>query len=50
MTKFMEYEVKGPRPRGRPKMTWREIIEMDCQARELNKEDAIDYSKWRKDV
>jgi len=23
----MEYEVKGARPRGRPKKTWREIVE-----------------------
>jgi len=38
----------GPRPRGRPKMTWREVVEKDCQARTLNKEDAIDRSRWRK--
>jgi len=43
----MEYEVKGPRPRGRPK-TWREVVEKDCQACKLNKEDAMDGSKWRK--
>jgi len=24
--KFMEYEVEGARPRGRPKKTWREIV------------------------
>jgi len=35
----MEYEVKGPRPKGRPKRTWRDFVEKDCQARELNKED-----------
>ena len=23
----MEYEVEGPRPRGRPKRTWREVVE-----------------------
>ena len=23
----MEYEVEGARPRGRPKKTWREIVE-----------------------
>jgi len=34
--KCMEYEVKGARPRGRPKITWREIVENDCQARGLN--------------
>jgi len=44
----MEYEVKDPRPRGRPKRTWREVVEKDCQARKLNKEDAIDRSIWRK--
>jgi len=30
--KWMEYEVEGVRPRGRPKKTWREIVEKDCQA------------------
>jgi len=44
----MEYEAEGPRPRGRSKRTGREVVEKDCQARELNKEDAIDRSKWRK--
>jgi len=43
-----EYEVEGPRPRGRPKRTWREVVREDCQARKLNKEDAIDHCKWRK--
>jgi len=46
--KSMEYEVEGPRPTGRPKRTWREVVEKDCQARKLNKEDAIDHSRWRK--
>jgi len=43
-----EYEVEGPRPRGRPKRTWREVVPEDCQARKMNKEDAIDRRKWRK--
>jgi len=38
----MEHEVEGPRPRGRPKRTLREAVEKDCQARKLNKEDAVD--------
>jgi len=46
--KCMEYEVEGSRPRGRPKRTWREVVENDCQARKLNKEDAVDHSRWRK--
>ena len=46
--KCMEYEVEGPRPRGRPKRTWTEVVREDCQARKMNKEDAIDRCKWRK--
>jgi len=42
--KCMEYEVEGPRPRGRPKRTCREVV----RARKLNKEDAMDRCKWRK--
>ena len=44
----MEHEVEGPRPRGRPKKTWKEVVREDCQARKLNKEDAMDLCKWRK--
>ena len=46
--KCMEYEAEGPRPRGRPKKTWKEDVKKDRQARKLNKEDAINYSRWRK--
>jgi len=50
LKKCMEYEVEGTRPRGRPKKTWREIVEKDCRGRGLNKEDAMDYSRWRKQI
>jgi len=46
--KCMEYEVESPRPRGRPKRTWREVVKEDCQAHKLNTEDVMDRSKWRK--
>ena len=46
--KCMEHEVEGSRPRGRPKRTWKEVVREDCQARKLNKEDAMDRCKWRK--
>ena len=36
--KCMEYDVESARPRGRPKKTWREIVEKDCQARGLNRD------------
>jgi len=48
--KCMEYEVEGARPRGRPKKTWREIVEKDCQARGLNREDAVDRIRWKKQI
>ena len=43
--KYMEYEVEGSRPRGRPKRTWREVVQKDCQARSLNREDAMDRGR-----
>jgi len=46
--KCMEYEVQGPRPRGRPKRTWKEVVREDCKTHKLNKEDAMDHCKWRK--
>jgi len=48
LNKCMEYEAVGPRPKGRPKKTWREAVEKDCQVRKLNKEDAMDHSRWGK--
>jgi len=46
--KYMEYEVEGSRPRGRPKRTWKEVVQKDCQTRDLNREDAMDRSRWKK--
>jgi len=43
--KCMEYEVEGARPTGRPKQTWREIVEKDSQACKLNREDAMDRNR-----
>jgi len=48
--KCMEYEVEDTRPRGRPKKTWREIVENDCQARGLNRKDAMDRIRWKKQI
>jgi len=45
----MEYEVEGSRPRGgRPQRTWKEVVQKDCQARNLKKEDAMDRGRWKK--
>jgi len=43
----MEYEVEGSRPRGRPKRTWREVEEKDCQARNLNG-GSMNRGRWKK--
>ena len=48
--KCMEYEVEGARPRVRPKKTWREIVEKDCQACKLNRKDAMDRIRWMKQI
>jgi len=46
--KCMEYEVEGSRPRDRPKRTWRQVVQKDCQTRNLNREDAVDHGRWKK--
>jgi len=46
--KCMEYKMESSRPRGRPKRTWTEIVQKDCEACKLNREDAMDHSRWRK--
>jgi len=46
--KCMEYDVEGSRPRGRPKRTWKEVVQKHCQACNLNKEDAMDHSRQKK--
>jgi len=46
----MVYEVESARPTGRPKKPWREIVEKDCKACGLNSEDAMDRSRWRRQM
>ena len=40
--------MEGSRPRGRPKRTWKEVVQKDCQAHNLNKEDAVDRGRRKK--
>jgi len=44
----MEYEVEGSRPRGRPKRTSTEVVLKDCQASNLNREDAMKRGRRKK--
>jgi len=46
----MEYEVEGARPRGRPKKTWRQIVEKDCQVHRLNRVNAMDCIRRMKQI
>jgi len=46
----MEYEVEVARQRGRPKRTWREVVQKDCQACKLNGDDAMDHCRCRKQI
>lgn len=48
MIKFVDYEVEGVRDRSRPKKTWSEVIEKDCQTQQIHGEHAVDRSKWKK--
>ena len=50
MKKCLGYVVESARPRGGPKKTWREIVERDCQACNLNREVAVDRNTWRKQI
>ena len=34
--KCIEYEVEGPRPRGRPKRTWREVVKDERTVKHVN--------------
>jgi len=45
--KCMEYHVEGSKPRGKSKRTWREVVQEDCEAHKLTREDARDCSRWR---
>ena len=40
--------MESSRARSRPKRTWKEVVQEDCQARNLNKEDAVDRNRWMK--
>jgi len=45
--KCTEYEVEGARARGRPNRTWTEVVQKDCQARKLNREDSMHHSRGK---
>ena len=48
--KSTEMTVEGSRGRGRPKMTWEKVVEIDMKVRGLVRNDAKDGVKWRGSV
>ena len=46
----LTYEVEDARPTGRSKKTWTQDVQKDCQARKLNREDALDCTRWKKQI
>ena len=47
-TNWVKKCMEGSRPRSRPKRTWNGVVQKDCQARNLNKVDAMDRGRWKK--
>ena len=45
--KTMLLEVDGVRGRGRPKMMWSNVVEVDMRDVGLKKMDAVDRARWR---
>ena len=46
--KIMSFEVEGKRGRGRPRMTWSQVVEKDMRECRLKREDAKDRERWRR--
>ena len=47
LRKVLEFEVKGKRKQGRPKKTWKILMEKGSKSVGLEKEDAMNGARWR---
>ena len=47
IVKALKFEVSGSKGRGKPKQTWKRLVENDKKKNRLVKEDACDRTKWR---
>ena len=45
--KIMSFEVEGKRGRGRPRMTWSQVVEKDMRECGLKREYVKDRERWR---
>ena len=48
--KCMKYRIEGRRPFGRPRKKWLESVEVVMAELEIDKEDAHNKRKWRRNV
>ena len=46
----LNFEVNGKRKRGRPRKTWKQLVEKEINKIGLKTEDALDRAKWRDGV
>ena len=46
--KIMSFEMEGKRGRGRPRMTWSQVVERDMRECGLKREDAKDRERWKR--
>ncbi len=44
----LNFEVEGRRPPGRPKKTWRKVVEEDMTVLNITEEMAMDRQRWRR--
>ena len=44
---WKDWEVAGPRPRGRPRKTWEATVVEDCTELRVSAEDAQDKRRWK---
>ena len=50
LKKVRQVEVRGSRPKGRPRLTWSQVIERDLHEWRMKKEDAKDRDTWRRSL
>ena len=43
----MDMEIEGRNPKGRPKLTWRQVVRQDLELMGMEEEEAEDRDYWR---
>ena len=50
LRRALEFSVGGTRKEGRPKKSWRRVVEEECKRVGLRREDALNRVRWRDGV